>query len=151
MLSKGLIQHSHSVFSSTVLLVKKDKSWRFCVDYRHLNVLIVKCKYHVIDELLDELHGASWFSSLDHRAGFHQILLRPRQEHKTTFQTHIGHYEFRVMAFGLIGAPDTFQKAMKTTLSPLLRKCVLVFLMTYWCTTLHLSLICSIYRGCWSC
>jgi hypothetical protein len=50
----------------------------FCIDYRHLNALTVKCKYHVpiIDELLDELHVTSWFSSLNLRAGFHQILLR---------------------------------------------------------------------------
>jgi hypothetical protein len=70
----------------------------------------VKFKYSVpiIDELLDELHGASWFSSLDLRAGFHQILLKPEEEFKTTFQTHVGHYEFRAMAFGLTGALGTF-------------------------------------------
>jgi hypothetical protein len=71
-----------------------------------LNALTVKFKYHVpiIDELLDELHGACWFSSLDLRAGFHQILLQPGEEFKTTFHTHVGYFEFRVMAFGLIGA-----------------------------------------------
>jgi hypothetical protein len=59
----------------------------FCIDYRHLNALTVKCKYHVpiIDELLDELHGTSWLSSLNLRAGFHQILLRLGEEHKTIF------------------------------------------------------------------
>jgi hypothetical protein len=74
MLQKGLIQHSMSAFSSLVLMVKKkDQTWRFCVDYRHLNALTMKFKYHmsIIDELLDELYGASWFSSLDLRVGFH--------------------------------------------------------------------------------
>jgi hypothetical protein len=95
-----------------LLVKKKDKSWNFCVDYTHLNALTVKCKYHVpvIDELLDELHGASWFLSLDLRASFYQILLKPGEEHKTTFQTHIGHYEFRVMAFGLTGPLVLFKR-----------------------------------------
>jgi hypothetical protein len=113
-----------------VLLVKKkDQTWHFCVDYRHLNALTVKFKYPspVVDELLDELYGASWFSNLDLRAGFHQILLKDGEEYKTAFQTHICHFEFRVMAFGLIGAPGTFQSAMSTTLAPLLRKCTLIF------------------------
>ncbi|WVZ49071.1 hypothetical protein U9M48_000452 [Paspalum notatum var. saurae] len=130
MLDSGVIQPSVSAFCSPVLLVKKkDNCWRFCVDYRHLNALTVKTKYPVpvIDEFLDELGQASWFSSLDLRAGYHQVLLKPGEEFKTAFQTHSGHYEFRVMAFGLSGAPTTFQCAMNTTLQPLLRKCVLVF------------------------
>jgi hypothetical protein len=130
MLDKGFIQPNKSSFYSPVLLVKKkDKSWRFCVDYRHLNSLTIKHKYPmpIINELLDELHGASWFSSLDLRAGFHQILLKPGEEFKTTFQTHLGHFEFRVMAFGLTGALGTFQRAMNTTLQPILRRRALVF------------------------
>jgi hypothetical protein len=130
MLRSGLIQPRSSAFSSPVILVKKkDQSWRFCADYRHLNALTVKTKYLIpmIDELLDELSGASWFSILDLRAGFHQILLKAGEEHKTAFQTHMGHYEFCVMAFDLTGAPGTFQRAMNQTLSPLLRNCALVF------------------------
>jgi len=118
------------MFSSPVLLVKKkDLLYRFCVDFWKLNSMTVKSKYPVpvIDQLLDELTHASWFTKLDLRANFHQILLQPRNKHKTTFQTHLGHFEFRVMAFGLTGAPGTFQGAMNCTLAPGLRKFVLIF------------------------
>ncbi|WVZ48794.1 LOW QUALITY PROTEIN: hypothetical protein U9M48_000203 [Paspalum notatum var. saurae] len=130
LLDKGLIQPSNSPFSSPMLLVKKkDGSWWPVVDYRHLNALTIRGKFPipVFDELMDELSGATWFSSLDLNSGFHQIRLRPGEEPKTAFQTHFGHFEYRVMSFGLCGAPGTFQGAMNATLHPLLRKCVLVF------------------------
>jgi hypothetical protein len=130
MLQSGLIQPSTSQFSSSVLLVKKkDNTWRFCVDFRHLNALTVKFVFPVlvIEELLDELGQASWFSSLDLTGGYHQILLQSSDTHKTAFQTHSGHYEFKVMAFGLTGAPATFQKAMNATLAPLLQRCLVIF------------------------
>jgi hypothetical protein len=130
MLNSGVICPSSSNFASPLIMVKKkDHSWRPCVNYRQLNALTVKGKYllPVIDELLDELHGASWFSKLDLRAGYHQIHLTEGDEHKTSFHTHHGHFEFTVMAFGSIGVPTTFQAEMNMTLSPLLRKCALVF------------------------
>uniref|UniRef100_A0A0A9TPM1 Reverse transcriptase domain-containing protein n=1 Tax=Arundo donax TaxID=35708 RepID=A0A0A9TPM1_ARUDO len=87
----------------------------------------MKTKYHVplIDEFLDELANAKWFSNLDLRDGYHQIKLA-FEEFKTAFQTH-GHFEFIVMAIGMLGAPATFLSVMNTTLGPLLRKCVIGF------------------------
>lgn len=130
MLNNGFILKSSSLPASSVLLVrKKDNTWRFCVDYHYLNAITLKAKYPVpvIDELLDELANSKWFLKLDLRAGFHQIRMKEGEEYKTTFQTHCGHYEFRVMAFGLTGALGSFQEAMNSTLAPWLRKFVLVF------------------------
>ena len=109
---------------------KKDGTWRFCVDYRFLNAITIKSKFPlpIIDEFLDELAHASWFTKLDLKSRFHQILLKTGEEYKTAFSTHFGQYEFLVMPFGVTGGPGIFQSAMNATLSPLLRKCALVFL-----------------------
>ena len=130
-LAKGHIRPSTSPWGSPVLFVKKkDGSFRMCIDYRALNALTVKNRTPLprIDDLIDQLRGAKWFTSLDLRQGYNQLRMSEESIPLTAFKTKWGLFEYTVLPFGLCGAPASFQTLMNDLFRAYLDQWLVIYL-----------------------
>ncbi|KAL5825390.1 hypothetical protein ACOSQ3_021453 [Xanthoceras sorbifolium] len=130
-ISRMLRKSCQGYLGAPVLFVKnKDGSMRLCIDYRELNKLTICNQYPLsrIDDLFDQLHGATVFSKIDLMSGYHQLKIREEDVPKTAFRTWYGHYEFLVMPFGLTNAPAAFMDFMNKIFRSYLDQFVIVFI-----------------------
>ena len=132
----GWITHTSSPFAAPAMIVsKKDdatgkQQHRMVINYQELNAITISPEYPLptIQDILDMLHGAQVFTIMDMEQGFHQIRMDPHDQYKTAFRTCMGQYEFKVMPFGLRGAPGTFQAVMNHMFFPYIGKGVIAYL-----------------------
>nr|XP_055069239.1 uncharacterized protein LOC129450446 [Misgurnus anguillicaudatus] len=131
MLSRGIVRESSSPWAAPIVLVqKKTGAWRFCVDYRKLNLVTKKDAFPLprIEDSLASLTQSAWYSTLDLASGYWQVQVAEADREKTAFTTPFGLFEWDRMPFGLCNAPATFQRLMQRCLGGQLMESVLVYL-----------------------
>ncbi|KAI2650029.1 Transposon Tf2-6 polyprotein [Labeo rohita] len=130
-LAKGFIRHSTSPASAGFFFVKKkDGGLRPCIDYRALNEVTVKYRYPLplVPPALEQLRSARYYTKLDLRSAYNLIRIREGDEWKTAFSTTSGHYEYRVMPFGLANSPSYFQAFVNEVFRDMLNRWVIVYI-----------------------
>ncbi len=153
LLERGQIEESTSPWSSPIVLVKKkDKTMRFCIDYRRLNAVTIKDAFPLprIDEIFDQLADAIYYTKFDFKSGYFQVPLSKEDRPKTAFSTRDNHYQFTVLPQGITNGPATFQRVINQILGPARWKYalayiddVIIYSKTFEEHLLHLNEICQ--------